>query len=137
MGQMQYDSIGRLRPVVLRKSYYALEVLPKQAKAAAQAWASDFARLPTHEQQAIIVKLTVARCRYWARRMGYPPTVFTEVIVRDLPGGGYEAVEGTTRPLRHEYGGSPENDAAVAKATQYGVSGKAQLVGVKRPKRKA
>jgi hypothetical protein len=103
MAQTQMDSIGRLRPLILRKSYYALEVLPKHAKAGGLAWASDFAVKPAHEQRAIVYRMITERSRRAARRAGRPDPIWVEAIVKPLDGGGYVLVD--TKPLRSEYGG--------------------------------
>jgi hypothetical protein len=101
--QHQIDSIGRRRPLTLRKSYYALEVLPTYAKQGGAAWASDFARLSDHEQKAIVCRMLAERSRRAARRAGRPDPILVEVTVKPLEGGGYELV--STAPLRSEWGG--------------------------------
>jgi hypothetical protein len=59
--------------------------------------------MSTEEQRTIVAKMIVGSARYKARRKGYPEPEIVEVTVRDLPGGGYEKVEGSERPLRPEW----------------------------------
>ena len=82
---------------------YDLTRLPKLAKSGGQAWASDFARLQTQEQRAIVIRLVAQRVRYFAHRYGKPVPIILEATVKPLEGGGYELV--STAPLRPEYGG--------------------------------
>jgi hypothetical protein len=88
---------------------YDLMRLPKQAKAAGQAWADDFARLSTKEQQAIVWRAVTAAARAKAIRSGKPVPIFFESIVKPLDGGGYELV--STAPLRPEWGGDGRTEA--------------------------
>ena len=97
--QYRIDAIGRRRPLTLRKSYYALEVLPTFAKLGAAAWASDFAAKSKHEQRAIVYWMVTARSRCAARRAGRPDQIWVEAAVRPLKGGV------STVPLCPEWGG--------------------------------
>jgi hypothetical protein len=107
-------------PAPRPKRFYDLETLPAYARAGGAAWADDFARLPTHEQRAIVTRLTVERARYWARRKGYPEPIFCECDVKPSPGGGFVKVEGSERPLRAEYGGRTYEDALKASTDPVG-----------------
>ena len=109
MGQLGICGCGRVAGHSHRPSFYALEVLPKLAKAGGAAWADDFARRPTQEQRAIIWHAVTGSIRYWARRMGYPDPIILESTVRPLKGGGYELV--STAPLRPEWGGDGRTEA--------------------------
>ena len=109
MGQLGVCGCGRVAGHAHRKSFYALEQLPKLAKAGGAAWADDFGRLPTQEQRAIIWYAVTGSIRYWARRMGQPVPIIFESIVRPLKGGGYELV--STAPLRPEWGGDGRTEA--------------------------
>lgn len=106
MGQTQIGSIGRLRPCVYRKSFYALEVLPKYAKAGGLAWASDFAAKTKDEQNAIVWRMVAQAARANARRAGRPDPIFYEAAVKQLKGGGYGLDQSVPMvPLRKAWGG--------------------------------
>ena len=104
VARYQINSRGQRRPLTLRKSYYACEVLPTYAKAAGLAWASDFAAKSKEEQRAIVYRMVTARSRCAARRAGRPDPIWVEATVKPLKGGGYVLVD-TTKPLRAAWGG--------------------------------
>jgi hypothetical protein len=134
---------------------YDVVGLPLRAKAAGQAWGDTFARLSVHEQQRIIVRLTVERIRASARKAGKPEPMIVEAILKPLPGGGYELdVSKPYRPLRKEWGGRQEdgaiqiayptsvdntrnNPAAIANAQRLAAQFEAYYADEARPQRKA
>jgi hypothetical protein len=91
--------------MVLRKSYYAVEVLPTY-----EGWGPSLGRRfrPSAGPRAEGHRLPVDRSTVsllGTRRMGYPDPIFVEHKVWPRLGGGYEKVEGSEVPLRSEYGG--------------------------------
>lgn len=84
---------------------YDLTRLPAQAKAAGQAWADAFARLPVNQQRAIILRAVVGTLRSNARRAGHPEPIIMEAKYKPLEGGGYVLDQSQPMvPLRPEYG---------------------------------
>ena len=84
---------------------YDLTRLPAQAKAAGQAWADAFARLPVNQQRAIILRAVVGTLRSNARQAGHPEPIIMEAKYKPLEGGGYVLDQSQPMvPLRPEYG---------------------------------
>ena len=61
--------------------------------------------------------MTMATIRATARRYGKPEPIFSETIVKPLPGGGFVSVEGSERPLRPEWGGGPQPERPIVHDT--------------------
>ena len=77
------------RPRYSPPRQYDLTRLPAQAKAAGQAAADAFHRLPAHQQRKRILQAVVGTLRSNARRAGHPDPVILDAKLKPLPGGGY------------------------------------------------